>query len=80
MQGQPSDSLFRFRVTGVEDRPHSNFVRPHEEEIEITAESAGDALNELVNHSGMWELLDAHEPFTIEILSIEQIEGQGGRL
>jgi hypothetical protein len=60
-----------FRVTGIEDR-YSTLLRPLDEEYEIRAESAPEALLELVNHSGMWESLDMERPFTIELMSIRE--------
>ena len=64
-----NETLFSFRVTGIESG-HRNFDRPYDETFDITAthdvESVGDALNELVNRSGMWEMLDFERGFTIE--------------
>lgn len=62
--------VFKFRVTGVDDNTASrrNYTVQHEEEFEIRAESVGDALNDLVNRSGMWETLDMAHSFSIEFL------------
>lgn len=64
---------FVFRVTGVEDNTASrrNYDVPYDETFTIsaqTAESVGDALNELINRSGMWESLDMHRGFEIQFL------------
>ena len=56
-----------FRVSGVE-YGHRNYAMPHDEDYVIEADSVGDALNELVNRSGMWETLDHTRPFTIEVI------------
>lgn len=62
--------LFSFRVRGVGDSYASrrNFDVPYDDTFEIAAESVGDALNDLVNRSGMWETLDMERGFTIEFV------------
>ncbi len=67
--------LFRFRVSGIEDNTvhRRNYIVPAEDVFEIEAESVGDALNELVNRSGMWETIDMDSDFTIEFLSGEVV-------
>lgn len=64
---------FTFRVSGLEDNTASrrNFDRPYEEEFELAADDIGDALNELINGSGMWETLDFERGFTIAFVPKE---------
>lgn len=63
---------FTFRVRGVEDNYHSrrNYYVGYDETFDIAAEQVGDALNELINRSGMWECLDQECGFTIEFVGV----------
>lgn len=65
------ESLFSFRVSGVDSGGRRNYTIPVEEMFVIEAESVGDALNELINRSGMWETVDMDENFTIEFVPQE---------
>lgn len=62
-------SPFTFRVTGIEYGPNRSYDRRYEDEFVISAENVGDALNELVNRSELWETLDPERPFTIEVVA-----------
>jgi hypothetical protein len=66
-------SLFAFRVTGVEDNGPSRrtYDIPVDEVFEIGADDVGDALNELVNRSALWETVDHERGFTIEYVPRE---------
>lgn len=61
------DVKFHVRVTGIEYRQHSTMVWPFEDEYEITAESAPEALLQLIHRDLWWDTLDIERPFTIEI-------------
>ncbi len=70
MSDHTTSQQFEFRVSGLTDNYSSrrNYDVPYEETFTIVAESVGDALNELVNRSGMWETLDMERGFTIEFV------------
>lgn len=66
-------TIFSFRISGLEDNHASrrNYAVPYEETFDIEAEDVGDALNTLVNRSGMWETLDMDSGFKIEFVPEE---------
>jgi hypothetical protein len=76
--------IFRFHVSGMEDNYVSrrNYDVHYFEVFEIEADDVGDALNELINRSGMWETLDMDRSFKIEfrppLPSVEDHPGYDG--
>lgn len=76
--------IFRFHVTGAEDNypRQRNYFVGYDETYEIEADDIGDALNELINRSAMWETLDMDRSFKIEfkpaLPSVEDHPGYDG--
>jgi hypothetical protein len=61
--------IFKFRVEGTETN-EGTMLRPFEDEYEVAAESAPEALLRLIHRDLWWDTLDIERPFSIELTSI----------